>query len=63
MTIEEVKELIMNNDLTIELVIDATIELNGIIGVGKISLGNHLKEYCFNHIERQEQKSSDEIPF
>ena len=35
-----------NNDFTITDIIDAIIEYNGIIGVGLISLGDSLQEYC-----------------
>ena len=47
-TANEIKSLIINNGLTITNVIDNVIELNGIIGVGLISLGDRLKEYCWN---------------
>ena len=39
-------------------VIDAVVEINGIIGVGLISLGDDLKYYCYNHtqIKKEEGK-------
>jgi hypothetical protein len=51
MDIEKVKELILKEGLEIATVIDAVIELNGIIGVGLISLGDGLKEYVHNKIK------------
>lgn len=47
-TSDEIKSLIINNGLTITNVIDNVIELNGIIGVGLISLGDGLKDYIWN---------------
>lgn len=47
---EQIKKLILKNDLTITDVIDAAIELNAIIGVGLVSLGSGLNEYCLSKI-------------
>lgn len=49
---EKIKKLILEEGLTITDVIDAVIELNGIIGVGLITLGEGLQEYVFNKIEK-----------
>ena len=51
-TKEEIKELILERDLTIDIVLDVVIELNGIIGVGLITLGEGLQEYVFNKIPK-----------
>jgi hypothetical protein len=45
---EEIKQLLING-LTIQEVIDAVIEINGIIGVGLITLGDNLQQYCYNN--------------
>jgi hypothetical protein len=46
---EKIKKLIVDEGLTITDVIDAVIELNGIIGVGLITLGDGLKDYVWHH--------------
>lgn len=51
MTKEEIKDLVLNKELTITDVIDVVIELNGIIGVGLITLGDGLKEYVYSKIK------------
>ncbi len=51
MTKEEIKELLLTRNLQITDVIDIVIELNAFIGVGLITLGDDLKEYCYNKIE------------
>ena len=45
---EELHKLLKDKEFTIEDVIDAIIQLNGIVGVGKISLGDTLKNYCYH---------------
>ena len=56
MTKEEIKELlsnkVLNEGLTITDLIDVVVELNGIIGVGLITLGNQLKDYCESKINK-----------
>ena len=47
----EIDSLIVNNDLTLSKVIDRVIELNGIVGVGLISLGDDLQRYVHNKIK------------
>ena len=49
MTKEEIKKQILDGKLTITDVIDVVVEINGIIGVGLITLGAQLKEYCWSH--------------
>lgn len=44
-----IRQMILDGDLTITAVIDEVIQLNGFIGVGLITLGDQLKEYCYNH--------------
>jgi hypothetical protein len=49
-TKEGIKQLMIENNLTITKCIDVAIELNGIVGVGLITLGDQLKEYTHNKI-------------
>ncbi len=49
-TSEEIKDLILNRGLTVQMVIDEVITLNGYIGVGLISLGDIMQKYCYNKI-------------
>jgi hypothetical protein len=51
-----IEKLILEQDLIVEEVIDVVIEINGIIGVGLISLGDALQEYVHNKINK---RSSD----
>ncbi len=51
-TKEEIKDLIINKNLNITEVIDVVIELNGFIGIGLITLGDQLKDYCYSKIKR-----------
>lgn len=50
MTKEEIKRLMVKEGLTIEQVIDSVIEVNGIIGVGLVSLAAHLNKYINDKI-------------
>jgi len=45
--LEQLKEELKHNHFTLVEVIDAVVEINGIIGVGLISLGDDLKNYCY----------------
>ena len=45
MTQEEITDHLINGDLTVEKVIDAIIDVNGIIGVGLITLAQTLYLY------------------
>lgn len=55
---EEVIKIVLEQGLTITDVIDAVIELNGIIGVGLITLGEQLNNYCIYY-----HKSQKNIPY
>lgn len=45
-----VEQLIRDKTVTITSVIDEVIMINGIVGVGLISLGDDLKKYCYDKI-------------
>lgn len=47
-TKDEIRELVEENGLTITDLIDVVIEINGIIGVGLITLGDQLRKYVYN---------------
>lgn len=47
----EIKKLVLEQELTITDLIDVVIEINGFIGVGLISLGDDLKQYCYDKIK------------
>lgn len=51
-TAEEIKALVLERGLTISSLIDVVVDLNGFVGVGLISLGDNLKEYCYSKIRR-----------
>tara|TARA_Y100001938_G_scaffold9364_1_gene11628 strand:- start:1222 stop:1377 length:156 start_codon:yes stop_codon:yes gene_type:complete len=46
---ERIKDLVLNEGLTISDLIDVVIDLNGIIGVGLIRLGDDIKDYLYNY--------------
>lgn len=48
----EIKKLVLEQGLTITDLIDAVVEINGIIGVGLISLGDGLKAHCYDKIKK-----------
>jgi len=48
---ELIKQLVLNGNLDLQQLIDIVIELNGFIGVGLISFGDNLKDYCYNKIK------------
>ena len=50
---EEIKRLIEEEGLTLEKVIDVVIDINGIIGVGLVTLGDDLNEYCLTKIKER----------
>jgi hypothetical protein len=52
-THEEIEELIRSKGLTVQDVIDVVIDINGIIGVGLITLGGNLNNYCKSKIRKQ----------
>tara|TARA_Y100000310_G_scaffold29956_1_gene28491 strand:- start:196 stop:339 length:144 start_codon:yes stop_codon:yes gene_type:complete len=43
-----VERQLKDEDFTLTDAIDAVVDLNGLIGVGLISLGDQLKEYCYS---------------
>jgi hypothetical protein len=49
----KIKELMLNEGLTITDVIDCAIEVNGIIGVGLITLGEKLNDYCTKKLQSE----------
>jgi len=49
---EEIKKLVLEKGLTITDLIDCVIELNRIIGVGLITLGEELDKYCTSKIKK-----------
>ena len=50
---DKIKQLVLDEGLTITDLIDVVIELNGFIGVGLIRLGDDLKDYLYNKIKKQ----------
>ena len=52
-TKKEIEYLVKYKNLTISDLIDVVIELNGIIGVGLITLGKNLNEYCRTKIDKK----------
>lgn len=44
-----IEDMLRNGDFTLTDVIDAVIQLNGIIGVGKYTLADDIAEYIRNH--------------
>ena len=48
---EEIKQLIIKKGLTIEQVIDAVIELNSLIGVGLITLSDHIDSHIKSKLQ------------
>ena len=51
MSTEELYKLLKDREFTIEDVIQAIIQINGIVGVGKISLGDTLRDFCYHRAE------------
>ena len=47
----EIKKLMINNGLTLTDMIDLVVDVNGIIGVGLIRLGDDLQNYCHDKIK------------
>ena len=59
MSTEELHRLLKDREFTIEDVIDAIIFLNGIVGVGKITLGDTIKDYCYHKAKDYSGKGRD----
>lgn len=49
---EEIKRLVLEEGLTITDLIKVVVEMNGIIGVGLITLGDNLKDYTHGLIKK-----------
>ena len=58
MSTEELYRLLRDREFTIEDVINAIIQINGIVGVGKISLGDTLRDFCYHRAEDYRSTSS-----
>ena len=50
MTKEQIKKLMIDEGLTLTDMIDVVVDVNGIIGVGLIRLGDDLQDYCHEKI-------------
>ena len=50
---DKIKDLVLNEGLTITDLIDVVIEINGFIGVGIIRLADDIKDYILNKIKKQ----------
>jgi hypothetical protein len=48
---EELRRIILENDIQITDVIDILTEENGVVGLALIKLGQQLKEYCYDKIK------------
>ncbi len=59
MTQPEIKKLIAEQDLTITDVIDAVIEMNGLIGVGLIDLEEHISAYIKTQRKNKSKVSTE----
>ena len=53
MTRKEIIDQLVSGSITLTDVIDAVIEVNGIIGVGCITLGDQIKDYCYQKSARR----------
>ena len=49
---QEIIEALKAGTLTLTDVIDAVVEVNGIIGVGLVTLGGQLNDYCLSKIRK-----------
>ena len=61
MTNERLYQLLRDGEFKIEDVINAIIQINGIVGVGKISLGDSIKDYCYHKAKDYSGKSRDNL--
>jgi hypothetical protein len=55
MKTDKIVKLLVDNDLNIYDVLDATIKENGIIGVGLITLADEIEEYIHSRIKPMSQ--------
>ena len=49
---KKIKKLVLTQGLSITDLIDVVVDLNGIIGVGLVTLGKNLDEYCKSKIKK-----------
>ena len=61
MSTEELHKLLKDREFTIEDVIDAIIFLNRIVGVGRISLGDSIRDYCYHKAKDYSGKGRDNL--
>ena len=61
MSTEELHRLLKDKEFTVEDVVDAIIFLNGIVGVGRISLGDSIRDYCYHRAKDYSGKGRDNL--
>lgn len=49
-----IKKLLSDGHITLTDVINGVIDLNGLVGVGLLTLGDELKQYCYNKSKNEE---------
>lgn len=47
---KEIERIVLEEGMIVEDVIDVVIKLNGLVGVGLVSLGDKLRDYCMAQI-------------
>ena len=52
LTKEEIKELVLTRGLDVEKLIDVVVDINAIIGVGLVGLGNDISMYTMSKAQR-----------
>ena len=50
---EQLIEALRNEEITLSAVIDAVIEVNALVGVGVISLGDDTRDYILSHLHKE----------
>jgi len=48
--LEQMKQELIHGHFTLTEVIEAVIEINGLVGVGIISLGDDLRNFCYEQV-------------
>ena len=61
MSTEELHKLLKDKEFTVEDVIDAIIFLNRVVGVGRISLGDSIRDYCYHRAKDYNGKGRDNL--
>ena len=56
---EAIKELVAKGEVDIATVIDAVIDINGMVGVGLITLGDGLQNYIYQHTTMRQNPKSE----